>query len=155
MHALDQSTGPCTRDLSCLFCYANRRGRSNYRGHRGFQAPRRVTSWHVEIILKKPDPAERKRIAVEGLADDLFVKKLPSIMEYLVTEQWDDGSPREASALSVTIKDGLIQVALNDKAMKQSLYTSAATLQDALKLMEGCLRDGKAPWRVWKAGKGR
>lgn len=105
--------------------------------------------------MKKPDPVERKRMQTEGLADDLFVKACPLIGEYLLTDAWDDGTPREPSALSVTLKDGMVQLALNDKALKQSLYSTAPTLKEGMKLMEACLRDGKAPWRAWKAGKGR
>jgi len=85
--------------------------------------------------------------------DDAWVKKYPTIIQYMTDDQYDDGGARETSALSITIRDGDFLLALNDKDLKQSIYTQAHTLTDGLKLMEEALRDGKAQWRPWKAGK--
>jgi hypothetical protein len=45
------------------------------------------------------------------------------------------------------------QAALNDKALKQSLYSAAGTQKAALKLMEEALSTGSGVWRPWKRGK--
>lgn len=85
--------------------------------------------------------------------DDQFVEQYPNIVMYMTDDQFDDGAARERSALSVSVRDGDILIALNDKELKQSLYTQAETLRDALRLMEGALQDGVGQWRPWKAGK--
>lgn len=88
-----------------------------------------------------------------GCTDEGFMKNHPTIVTYLTDTTWDDGSNREVSALTVSIRDGSMCLALNDKDAKQSLYTQAETLREALKLMEGALKDGSGVWRPWKMGK--
>lgn len=85
--------------------------------------------------------------------DEAWVKKYPTILSFLCDETYDDGGPRELAALSISIREGDFLLALNDKDLKQSVYTQAHSLTDGLKLMEEALRDGKAQWRPWKAGK--
>lgn len=137
----------------CPYCYANLRGRANYTGHRGFRSsPSKYVPWRIEP-LKRPTPAQEKCASANGVSDAQFVAKYPTILSYLTDESWDDGKARELSALSWTIKDGSWQLALNDKALKQSLYTSGPTMTEALKLLEACLASGSGSWRPWKRGK--
>lgn len=104
--------------------------------------------------MKRPDLKSAAVVSgVQQCSDDVFQRKYPTIVSYLMDEKYDDGSVREPSALSISVRDGLISLALNDKDVKASLYTQASTLNEALKLMEGVLADGSAPWRPWKAGK--
>lgn len=145
----------CTMDAWCVLCLTNIKGKTNFPGHKGYRNRPPVRVPFVEGPMKKPTPAEKKRASIEGIADDGFAKAHPKIVEYLITVEWEDGSAREPSALSVTIRDGMVNVALNDKALKQSMYSTAGTLKEALKLLEGALKDELGAWRPWKAGKGR
>lgn len=104
--------------------------------------------------MKRPDSKASKASSGRGLcSDEAFVKRYPCIVEYLTDDVYDDGGAREVSVLSVSIRDGSISLALNDKDLKQSLYTQAETLQGALMLMEGALKSGVGEWRAWKMGK--
>lgn len=103
--------------------------------------------------MKKPDKVQAGAIEATGQADERFAKAYPLLLTYLLDVFWDDGSPREPSALSLTIKDGLWQAALNDKALKQSFYSSGPDMAAALKLLEKALQDGVGAWRSWKRGK--
>lgn len=104
--------------------------------------------------MKKPvKDGAAPRVSVGVCSDEQFCKRYPTIVTYLTDDQWDDKTAREVSVLSVSVRDGLIALALNDKECKQSLYTQAETLGEALKLLEGCLVDGSGVWRPWKAGK--
>lgn len=103
--------------------------------------------------MKRPDPKSTTGTGQPSGADDAFVKAYPSVWSYLADETWDDGKDRQPSALSLTWKEGCWQLALNDKALKQSLYTCAPTQKEALGLMEKALRDGTGVWRSWKRGK--
>lgn len=102
--------------------------------------------------MKRPDTVAKAAPGQVSLPEDRFVTKYPLIVEYLSTQQWEDGSARELSALSITLGEGMMKLALNDKELKQSLYTAAPTLDEALKLMEGCLKAGNGEWRPWKGG---
>lgn len=103
--------------------------------------------------MKRPEKSEVRKATEAGQADEQFAKKYPTILQYLLDDKWDDGKERETSALAVSLKDGMWQAALNDKALKQSFYSSAATLPQALALMEKALVDGVDAWRSWKKGK--
>jgi hypothetical protein len=46
-----------------------------------------------------------------------------------------------------------MQVALNDKALRQSLYSTSGSLHDAFRLVEKALADNLDAWRPWKGGK--
>lgn len=106
--------------------------------------------------MKRPEVKLAGGSAASGAcSDDVFVKKYPNILIYLTDASWEDGKDRELSQLSISVRNGAIALALNDKALKQSLYTQADTLTEALKLMEGALQDGSGEWRAWNAGKGK
>lgn len=139
--------------LYCALCLSNLRMRGNFVGHRGYHPRRRrYIPWRIEP-LKRPTEAQEKSSAAHGLSDAQFVGKYPTILAYLTDDVWDDGKAREVSALSWSVKDGSWQLALNDKALKQSLYTAGPTMNEALKLMETCLSSGTGSWRSWKRGK--
>lgn len=101
----------------------------------------------------KPDKSQMKAVEVSGIADEAFKGKYPLITAYLMDGTWDDGSSRETSAISFTIKDGMWQLALNDKALKTSAYTTAPTMQACLVALEKALAGGQVGWRPWKRGK--
>lgn len=104
--------------------------------------------------MKRPDKPDAASGSPGSLAgEDAILRKCPTILMYMCDTKYDDGAEREPSALSICIRDGEVLLALNDKDAKQSIYTQAGTLSDALKLMEAALRDGKATWRPWKSGK--
>lgn len=142
------------RAVWCAGCYGNIRGRTNWQGHLGYHAkPSVYVPWEVYIMRKPDSVVGVSGEATASLEEDKWLGKFKCVCEYLTTTKWDDGSPREPSAISVSVSDGALTIALNDKDLKQSIYTSAGTLQEALKLMEDSLASSKVTWRPWKAGK--
>jgi hypothetical protein len=103
--------------------------------------------------MKRPDTTETAAKDSCGLTDEGFVKKYPNISAYLMDDKWDDGKARECSSLAFSVKDGTWQLALNDKALKTSMYTSAPTMDSCLKTLEKALADHVQAWRSWKKGK--
>lgn len=103
--------------------------------------------------MQKPSPAQAASVSSRGFADESWLKKYPTIVEYLTTSKWDDGTARELSSIAVTCSDGSVQIALNDKDLKQSLYTTAGSFTEAMGLMEKALQAGVEGWRPWKSGK--
>ena len=102
--------------------------------------------------MKKPDGQQQDAARSTGCPDEALMKKYPRIVEYLTTTQWEDGSSRQTSSVAITINDGMIQVALNDKELKQSMYSSAGSMTEALGLMEKALAANVDGWRAWKSG---
>jgi hypothetical protein len=103
--------------------------------------------------LKRPTEKQSSSAENTGCPDAAFVNAYPQLLAYLTDAYWEDGKPRELSSASFTLKDGLWQLAVNDKALKQSLYTAGPTIKDCLRLAEKAIADGSGQWRLWKRGK--
>jgi len=105
--------------------------------------------------VKKPTPKEADRVAAGSLSDESFAKRHPCLTEMMVTDVWDDGTDRERTTFTVSHTEHGVQVAVNDKDQRKSLYSTAGTLQEALKLAEKAIADGVDAWREWGGGKGK
>lgn len=105
--------------------------------------------------VKKPIVSEASGGSKLALADEASLKKYPTLVEYLTTLRWEDGTDRKPSSLSIFVEDGAWKVAVNDKDLQRSLYISGETLQDALGSVEKALRGENADWRAWNAAKGK
>lgn len=105
--------------------------------------------------MKRPDAVQQKAIDTGKWPDEGWQAEYPHVCEYLCTLRWEDGTAREPSKLSISLRDGSIQVGLNDGELKQSAYTSAGSTEEALALLEDALARGLDVWRAWNAGKKR
>jgi len=105
--------------------------------------------------MKRPSPTQAAAAEATGCCDEVWGKKYPSIVEHMTCAKWDDGGAREPSSLAITFQGGRAQLALNDKELKQSLYTTAGSVVEALGLLEKALASGVGEWRQWKSGKKR
>lgn len=80
----------------------------------------------------------------------------PTVAEYLTQSQWEDGSARELSTISLKVQDGGILAVLNDVDSRKSLYIFGGTVEAALKALEAALARPGADWRAWsQKGKGK
>jgi len=135
----------------CGLCYSNIRGRTNAKGHVGFRSLPSLSGPIERFIVRKPVDLNGSPSTSSGACpDEGWKKKYPTIVEYLTCGEWEEGGKRELSNLTVSIGDGCFLLALNDKECHRSLYTQAESLTEGLRLMEGVLAGGKAPWRAWK-----
>jgi len=103
--------------------------------------------------MKKPSKDELASAAQTGLTDAQFASKYPMLTSHLVDEKWDDGTARTPSTFSLSVKDGVWQLGINDKSLKQSLYTSGPSLNACLQLAEKAIADGTSAWRKWGKNK--
>ena len=105
--------------------------------------------------MKRPDAIAKKDKTKYVCPDPTFGGKYPTIAEYMCDTWWNDGKPREVSTLAISFDDNSVRIALNDKALQQTAYTNAATVEEALDLLEESLTSGRGVWRVWKVGKSK
>lgn len=104
----------------------------------------------LEYQEMKKKQAKAAANGVNALPEDgWFVDAYPNITMFLTDTVWDDGSPRDPSTMGISIKEGMFALALNDKDGRQSAYTSAETLRDALAAMEAALEADRITWRPW------
>lgn len=82
----------------------------------------------------------------------------PTLLEHLGETEWDDGGPREPSALTIKLRGGQWNLMLTDFNLKASAFTTALRLAEGLDLLEAALASGQIKFHRWKdsgGGKGR
>jgi len=80
--------------------------------------------------------------------DDRLRQAMPALISHLVDAEYDDGSARLTSSLTVFSDQGVLKAALNDKDTGETLWVSAPGLHTLLATLERHLRDGTGDWRM-------
>lgn len=111
-------------------------------------------------FLKKREAVERKRSDLAAERAGEWAKAHPALWEYLVSEEYPDGAPRERSMLCVFVENGLFKAALQDRDQQQSLWAAGEALESVLEALEAkCVSGDPSEWRamggVTKKGKRR
>ena len=143
------------RCTACNVCGCDWRNTAFPKGGRPVCGHSRRETYERVTVMKKPTPRQEEAIAAGEFADEGFAKKYPHLTEYLVTDKWENGEEREPSTFTVSHSAHGVQVAVNDKDQRQSLYSTAGTLTEALKLADKAIGDGIDAWRQWGGGKGK
>lgn len=141
----------------CPQCYANVRGRSNYRGHRGYRAGRThsVEGWNV-LRRSGSGAGSSGGVAWHGPDDDLL-SPYPGVCDFLGQDQWEDGSPRVTGSLTLFLDDGRLKACVSDKDGHRILFVTGSTLAAILDAVEVAVVSGEGDWRPVRqpAGGGR
>lgn len=133
---------------SCPLCYANARGRANYRGHRGYRRPRPERMVDVGKYLKKPSAPKGSNVPVAQAPDAKFEKAFPALFEFLALTAWEDGSQRVPGTFLAFREDGRWKACLNDREGHRSAFLAASTFDELLTLAEAGLVDGDHEFRA-------
>lgn len=142
----------------CIFCYANVKCRGNYRGHRGYRAPRSTYQESVWSFMKKPARIEARAWMGTDVSDSRFRETYPDLCAFMADEAWDDGSLRETGTLFLFISGTAWKGMLKDRSLGRVAFVTGITLEGILTHLDEGLRDGSLDWRVEKArpqGRGR
>lgn len=146
-------------DMSnCPFCYANRKGRSNYKDHWGFR-PQRL--WEAKTVGKFTEmvPVEIQGEGAGDADDGLLSSMFPAITEYLTESRRCDDGVMRTSTLLLIADQGAWKLCLNDRPKQRSLWASGTSLEGAMRALEANLAGGGTGWRKSdqgpQKGKGR
>jgi len=71
----------------------------------------------------------------------------PALWEYLTLDQWEDGSSRQTSTLSVFFGSNGLQAALNDRDGGRVAFASGDSLERLLEALEHGLQSDSLDWR--------
>jgi len=86
---------------------------------------------------------------------DGFWSRFPKLAEYLSDQFWEDGAARDTPQLSIRLFQENCIVSIVDLEKRRATQTTAATLQEALTLVEALCAAPPLPWRYWGAKKGK
>jgi hypothetical protein len=112
-----------------------------------------VTGVHNgELEMRKPDRSGETESSngKAAMPDEEFAAEYPTITEYLTTTSWDDGTARKPSTISLFVEQGVVKLALNDRAYERTLFVSGESLRSALVTMDAALAAASIPWVAWK-----
>src|SRR5690348_5848143 len=96
-------------------CYANVRGRGNYRGHRGSRRVHLARRMPAMKYLSKPPASGNGEVTGGARVDGEWATRYPALLEFCTCHVWDDGSPRVPGTLTVFTDGGQWKLCLNDK----------------------------------------
>lgn len=124
----------------------------------GFRLTATWDQWEEEIMgfLKKvaaKDRAKMKSPSGEGKA---WADKYPALWEYLTRTEYEGGAARTTATLNLSLSEGLIKAALNDRDNERTLWVSGPSIPEVLAALEELLASDKGEWRVnkpWTPGK--
>lgn len=151
-----ERAGPCGfAEGWCWWCYANRRGRGQFAGHRWYVSPLRsrrptVSEW-IERSKRGPT-GQSVNVTPEERA---WVASHPALHEYMSLPRWADGSVRETATLIIFVDDLVYKACLNDRATGKVGFVTAATPLTLFELLEERLQTDSMDWRAAKVNKGR
>lgn len=142
-----------TCPINCCLCYANVRGRSNYKNHRGYRKPPKVRWFPLATYVQPPmgDSGDGKRRLI--WPDPAFLAAFPAIAEFMTLDKWDDGKPRAPSTLTLFASDGRLKASFNDKALDRVGFLTADTLEELLVELNASLEANTLDWRRHSGGK--
>jgi hypothetical protein len=131
----------------CPMCYANVRGRANYKHHRGYRAPRLKEAVHVAEFLRKTMASTNGTPVGKQWPDDAFKRDYPALAEYLGLTAWEDGTAREPCSLLLFKGDGRLKGMLRDREAGQVAFLTAGNLFELLEAFEAALVRSELDWR--------
>lgn len=135
---------------SCLLCYSNRRGRSNYRGHWGYRKPARFLKEDVVVAINRRVVVASADGGDDSYGPDELSQLFPHVVEFLVETRYGDGSNRLPGSLSFFTEDGMLKACLNDKDQGLIVFVSGSGLQGCLLALERGLQQDSLEWRKAK-----
>lgn len=132
----------------CGLCYANRRGRSNRRGHTAYQTPQPERVLDMSKYLKRQTAADKANAVPATLPDAKFEKEFPALWEFLTVSQWDATTQRITGTLLIFREEGRWKACLNDRDQLRSCFASANTWLDLMANLEDGLAESSHEWRA-------
>lgn len=140
---------PCAlvrQGLYCRVCFEarNRGGRGHNPGLPRF----RCVGGLLCMVLKrghlKVSPPGSSGTQCEPCA---LMKSHPFLWAFLTQCTWEDGSSRLTGTLTLSMWDGGLRIALNDRETESSAFLSGSSFTSLLKLANAALEEGKVEFR--------
>jgi len=103
----------------------------------------------VYDMLNKPQRPVKGPGGSHTIVDAKLRKLMPSVVEYLESCAYEDGTLRKSSTISLFAEGKLIKVSLNDRDNSRTLWAEGESLEDAWRLLERLLSLPEPPWRWW------
>lgn len=139
----------------CPLCYSNRRGRSNYKGHWGYQSKPSLEAADVRSFMRRPAKGDQSGPPSAPRGVDLFFTSYPLLSQRLQDDRWDDGAERVPDTLFLFHDGQRWKVMIKDREAASVAFVSADTLQGLFDALEAGLASSTLDWRADRQTKQR
>ena len=137
-----------TRQCRCIVCIELFHMSRSAAYRKGLRRRKQQMLREIDMGLQKPRPGEMIGPVAPPFRDEEFVATFPNLSEHLLTAQYDDGTVRATSTLSV-FSDGMaIKMVLNDRDNNRSAFFSEPTFMGTLLAIETALKEGRVDWKM-------
>jgi len=109
-------------------------------------------------LQRRAAPGRPEAAAVDGMLpihDEQWVKKFPTLAEFISRVLWEPGQPREKGSVFLFFEDGVFKACLNDKDSSQVAFTSSLTFAGLWEALEKGLAKNTLDWRLSTQGKAK
>lgn len=132
----------------CGRCYENVRGRSNYKGHKGFRQPPKPPFQGIEMTIRRRDSAVTAAGGPKAVPISAWQKGYPLLWEFLSQTKYEDGSERRLPTITLFLGTEGLQACLNDRDQGLAAFVTATTLEGLWGALEEGLKKDSLDWRV-------
>jgi len=107
--------------------------------------------------MKKPSTDGSAGRVKGELSASPFGQLYPTLLEWMETDRWEDGTQRATTTLFIFVDVGLIKAMLKDRDASKVAFVSGTSLEAVLEAIERGLSEGSTEWKVDRppAGRGR
>ena len=139
-------TNKCGLVGFCPLCYSNRKGRSNYRGHWGWQ--RAAAPDRRAATMRRPNNHESERLPTSAMASPgKWGEGYPSLWAFLADPAFDDGSPRTTGTVMLFCEQGRLKAWVHDREMERTAFLTARCPEDLFAELNDGLETDDMDWR--------
>lgn len=132
----------------CGSCYANLRGRANYKGHAGYRPINRGEVLTMAQWIRREGAAPSGKVMQPSPDEVEWFMEHPALCEHLSLDRWEDGTSRETSTLLVFWDAGAWKVCLNDRSGGRVAFLSGSSPTSLLEALERSLQEDSLDWRA-------
>ncbi len=135
----------------CPYCYANVRGRSNFKGHRGYR--KGPTPWREGVyeMLKRQQRAEAAPGPVDLGQVHKDLAKYPDLCDFLFLSRWpEDGTPRETGTVLLFGDGPFLKCMLNDRSQALVAFLTIEPGKPLWKTLDEAVCSPGTDWRPAK-----
>jgi len=115
------------------------------------QEEEKIWEWYRRRDAMIDEASDKQKPGKWVCPSDPFWKGIETVAQFCTDFWWEKtNKPRTPCKIAITSFGESAQVTMNDEEKGRSSHTTAATVRDALELLDAHLKAGTAPWRYWK-----
>lgn len=139
-----------TCQANCPLCYSNVRGRSAYKGHRGYHG-RVAAKETVSQMLKKRTGGVSGGAPVNPLFVNEELAGYDSLAEFLLQTEWPEGGGvRTTGTVLIFMDSGGLKAMLNDRDQSLVAFVTIEPSEGILQALTHAVESTTTDWRAAK-----